>query len=82
MEIECVIRHEGGNWVVENSSLRVAAPTLEDLDREVAAQLRAAGVVAPGEQARVFMAFDNSTIPQWIRQYAQHYFNRVITVIG
>lgn len=33
-----------------------------------------------GEKVEVFMAFDNSTIPQWIRQYAQHYFNRILVV--
>jgi len=26
------------------------------------------------------MYFDNSTIPQWIRQYAQHYFNRIVEI--
>ena len=82
MELECVIRHDGSNWVVENDHLRIAAPTLEELDQRMAERLRADGAVPPGGRLQVFMAFDNGTIPQWIRQYAQHYFNRIVTVTG
>ncbi len=81
-EFDCVIRHDGRNWIVEGEHLSVGAPTLEELDVAVGDQLRQASLVTKGETARVFMAFDNSTIPQWIRQYAQHYFNRVISVTG
>lgn len=82
MLMECTIRHDGGNWVVEHGSDFISAPTLEELDRKVERHLREKGLLKKGEKAEVFMAFDNSTIPQWIRQYAQHYFNRVVEVKG
>ena len=77
-----LIRHDGRNWIVENEHLMLSAPTLEELDRAVAQGMRQKGWLRKGEKARVFMAFDNSTIPQWIRQYAQHYFNRIVEVEG
>ena len=32
------------------------------------------------EKERGFMAFDNATLPVWMRQHAQHYFNRIVRV--
>ncbi len=78
--IELTITHDGIDWVAENRDLRVTAPTLEELDRRIEACLIRTGKLGPGEQRKVFMAFDNDTIPQWIRQYAPHYFNRIIKV--
>ena len=33
-----------------------------------------------GRQVTIRMTFDRSVIPEWIRQYSQHYFNRLVTV--
>ena len=78
--IELILTHDGKRWMARNDDLVASAPTLEELDKEVGRLLREAGMVRKGETAQVFMAFDNSTIPQWIRQYAQHYFNRIVDV--
>ncbi|NOZ24927.1 MAG: hypothetical protein GXO94_02395 [Nitrospirae bacterium] len=80
--MELVIWHDGRNWVVKNERVTLAARTLDELDLEVERFLRAHGLVREGEMTEVFMTFDNSTIPQWIRQYSQHYFNRVLEVKG
>ncbi len=80
--MECTIWHDGANWVVELGSDLISAATLEELDIKVGRHLRDKGLLKEGEKAEVFMAFDNSTIPQWIRQYSQHYFNRVVEVKG
>ncbi|MEJ2253244.1 MAG: DUF5395 domain-containing protein [Nitrospirota bacterium] len=82
MLLECTIRHDGANWVVEHGTNSISAPTLEELDRGVERYLKEEGLLKAGEKAEVFMAFDNSTIPQWIRQYSQHYFNRIVEVKG
>jgi hypothetical protein len=82
MPVELVIRHDGVHWVAGNEHLVVSAPTLEELDAETGKMMRQMGLVKKGEKAEVFMAFDNSTIPQWIRPYSQHYFNRIIEVQG
>ncbi len=78
--IEFTLIHDGKDWIAENPQIRVAASTLEELDRCIKASLIREGAIQPGEVKKVFMAFDNATIPQWIRQYAPHYFNRVLKV--
>jgi hypothetical protein len=80
--VELTLTHNGHHWVAKNAVLAADAATLEELDREVLRQLKQNGLLPAGEKLSVFMAFDNSTIPQWIRQYAQHYFNRVVELSG
>ena len=82
MTIEGVITHDGKKWILNNKLFSVSAPTLEELDDKVRTLLKDRGIVAPGEKAEVLMLFDNSTIPSWIRPYAQHYFNRIVEVEG
>ena len=55
---------------------------LDELDINVKNLLLNQNIIKKGEKAKLFMAFDNSTIPQWIRQYAQHYFNRIVEIEG
>jgi len=80
--MEMIISHNGRDWVAENEALSVSAPTLELLDVRLAEKMRARQLVAKGQVKKVVMAFNNATIPQWIRQYAQHYFNRMVEVRG
>ena len=82
MRIECVISHDGKNWQLSNETLSLSAPSLAELDAQVRTELIQNGVLKNGEQADVFMAFDNSTIPGWIRPFAGHYFNRIIEIEG
>lgn len=77
--VELTLSHNGKNWIARNEFLTAEAPTLEALDNEVRRYFKNKDIKS-NEKLKVFMAFDNSTIPQWIRQYAQHYFNRVITI--
>jgi len=78
MDIEVTIRHTGEHWLVENKDLSLSAPTLDDLDHRLKLLLKEKDLHRKGTTTRVFMYFNNATIPQWIRQYAQHYFNRII----
>ncbi len=78
--MELVIRHDGKNWVVENDILKLFATSLDELDTKVSDEMKKKGMIKKGEKKKVLMLFDNSTIPQWIRQYAQHYFNRIIEI--
>ena len=80
MDIELTIRHTGQNWLVENEYLTISAPTLEKLDHQLKILLKKKNIHKDGTKTRVLMFFDNSTIPQWIRQYAQHYFNRILEI--
>ncbi len=80
--MEMIISHNGKDWVAENELLSVSAPTLDQLDIRLAEKMRARRLVDRGQVKKVFMGFNNATIPQWIRQYAQHYFNRTVEVKG
>jgi len=80
--IELTLTHDGRCWAASSDLLTAAAPTLEALDAEVRRALSQSGHLKAGETLQVHMAFDSSTIPQWIRQYAQHYFNRVVDIAG
>ena len=78
--IEFIVSHDGKNWIARNDRLSAEAPTLEALDNELKKLVKEKGYLEPGKKLDLFMAFDNSTIPQWMRQYSQHYFNRIVRV--
>ncbi len=82
IQLDFTIKYSGKNWIVENELLSSTAPTLDELDVNVKNLLIDKQIIKKGEKAKLFMAFDNSTIPQWIRQYAQHYFNRIVEIEG
>jgi len=79
---ELSIIHDGKNWVAGNGEISFSAPTLDELDVQVAEHVRTSEALQRGEKREVRMYFNNAVIPQWIRQYAQHYFNRIIVVEG
>jgi hypothetical protein len=74
------IVHDGSLWVAENGSLAARGRTLEELDRELLSAIRKNRRIEDGEQLQIRMTFDGSSLPEWIRQYSSHYFNRVVTV--
>mgnify|MGYP004746620879 CR=1 FL=1 len=82
MEMEFSIHHDGRNWVASCGEFTVAAASLDELDRMVESELDKRGRLAREGETRVRMCFDTRTIPEWIRQYAQHYFNRVVVFGG
>ena len=67
--------------VADDGQVSARAQTPRALDLALAAQLRKDPGRYPGSTLDVRMTFDNSVIPQWMRQYSNHYFNRVVTNI-
>ena len=78
--IELTIIHDGVNWIARNDVLYAEAESLRALDDELRELLKEKGYLNQGEKLDMFMAFDNATIPVWMRQYAQHYFNRIVRI--
>lgn len=77
--LELRLTHDGEVWIAENGRMRVEAHTLAEVDRLVGAA--AGGTTgANADQIEVRMYFDNAQIPQWMRQFSGHYFNRVVTI--
>jgi len=80
--MDFVIYHDGKNWCLANDLLSVSASAIDALDAELTRVMRQQGLIKTGERKKVRMLFDNSTLPPVIRQYAQHYFNRVVEIEG
>jgi len=78
--IELRLIHDGDFWIAGNGVWSARGRTLELLDDEVRSIVKKEHPGGDTKDLSVRMTFDNSTIPQWIRQYANHYFNRVISV--
>lgn len=76
------LTHDGRNWIAKYNQLTAKAQTIESLDIKVKNILKEKKFIESGETKRIRFVFDNSTIPQWIRQYSNHYFNRIIEVTG
>ncbi|MDI3497122.1 DUF5395 domain-containing protein [Archaeoglobus sp.] len=65
----------GDVWVAENEEIVAKGHSLDELDRNLELELRKAGYKG---RVEVFMKFDYSTIPEWMRQFHPHYFNRTV----
>ncbi len=76
------ITHDGREWILTDQTVSLSSLTLEGLDIRVRDHLREQGYLKKGEKLKVLMEFDNYSIPQWIRQYSQHYFDRVVELEG
>ncbi|GAB4371154.1 MAG: DUF5395 domain-containing protein [Acidobacteriota bacterium] len=80
VDLELVLTSGREGWLAEGDGVRVAAATLADLDRALAHELRASGRFPAGSRVRVFMACARSVIPEWMRPYQNHWFNRDVSL--
>lgn len=77
--MEARLIHDGDVWIAACGGVSASGRTLRELDDALAKSL----AVAHGGHKRrvtVFMGFDYSTMPVWLRQYTYHYFNRWVTL--
>lgn len=79
-DVELSIVFRGDQWIAGNGSITATGPTLAELDQNIKRALAASGQFAKGSTVTIYMKFDFSSIPDWIRQYSPHYFNRLVTV--
>jgi hypothetical protein len=74
------IYHDGREWIIEGDSLKISAPTIEEIDTSLKQELKKRGILREGSVLKIRMQYDISKIPPWIRQYSQHYFDRVLEI--
>ena len=72
--IEMMIDHDGRDWIVTGNGLKLSARELYDIDRELEKALQPQ--INQEGRLSVFMTTNNEIIPEWIRPYMDHYFNR------
>jgi hypothetical protein len=73
--ISMILGHDGHNWILSNDMIVLSAATLNELDKKLESALQPQWQKEP---IKVFMASDNEMIPEWIRPYMNHYFNRIL----
>ncbi len=79
-DLETVLTHDGCEWVVRAEGIEARGGDWRELDESLRRVLAASGSYPPGSRIRVFMGFDFDTLPQWLRQYHYHYFNRWVEI--
>lgn len=80
VDLEVSIKHDGQKWVAGNEMITACGQTLDELDENIKQIITKENLFKKGSRITVFMGFDFDTIPTWIRQYAYHYFNRLLLV--
>lgn len=74
------IIHDGKHWIAERGDCAARGRTLAELDSALAEAVGRHFDLEGQTEVDVRMTFDNAIIPEWIRQYSNHYFNRVVTL--
>ncbi|MXS85934.1 hypothetical protein ABO04_08440 [Nitrosomonas sp. HPC101] len=77
-DLEVRLIHNGISWIAYHQDFKACGHTLAELDEDLARHLLNRQLFPENSCVTVFMVFDHSCIPAWIRQYAYHYFNRHI----
>lgn len=75
---DIILTFRGNSWVAKLSNEELMADSLEDLDDRLKMHFRKTRDIKDGDRISVNYLFDNSYIPEWIRQYSNHYFNRKV----
>ena len=79
-DLETNLVDDGKNWIVSTDDFTAKGRTLEELDEDLKRVLKESGRFESGSKITVFMGYDFDAIPTWLRQYAYHYFNRLVTL--
>lgn len=77
-DLDISLTHDGRRWVARGAGMEVSAPELGQLDARLAGALHNVAGYPVGTEVVVFMGVDRETLPVWLRQYASHYFNRLV----
>lgn len=77
-DLEVRLIHDGTQWIASHEHFKACGHTLKELDQALIQCLLKKQLFPEKNCVMVFMVFDYSCIPTWIRQYAYHYFNRHI----
>lgn len=75
---DIILSFQGVRWIASYNGYSFYSETLEELDTKLEDHIKARHEPAKGDIFTLSYLFDNSSIPEWIRQYSNHYFNRKV----
>ncbi|MDD4648767.1 MAG: DUF5395 family protein [Desulfoplanes sp.] len=70
--------YDGKAWRAMHGDISVQGKSLISLDKNLEQELVNRDMTQGLSEYKVRMTFDNSCMPEFMRQYANHYFNRVV----
>lgn len=72
--LEVTLGHDGRHWFVSDHDRDIRASSVTELEHRLLAHLDASG----SGSLDIHLRCDRNLLPVWMRQYAAHYFNRII----
>ncbi len=75
--IEMTLGHNGRDWVLSNENLVVSANSLDELDRKLEKALHHKWMDQQPLEVHM-MSNNDEMIPEWMKPYMDHYFNRIL----
>ncbi len=75
--ITMTLGHDGRNWNLTNEELAVSAYSLDELDRKLEKALQHRWQHEQPLEVHM-MSNNDEMIPEWMKPYMDHYFNRVL----
>ncbi len=75
--IEMTLGHNGRDWILSNEDLVVSAGSLDELDRKLEKALHQEWQKEQPLEVHM-MSNNDEMIPEWMKPYMDHYFNRVL----
>jgi hypothetical protein len=79
--LEVILKRDGPRWVACGDGFTVAAAGISEIDEAIRREIVESGRFPAGTAVEVFLACDRGVIPDWMRPYHSHYFNRTISFV-
>jgi hypothetical protein len=79
--LEVILRQVGARWVACGDGLTVEADGISEIDEAIRRGIAESGRFPAGTKVEVTLACDRGVIPDWMRPYHSHYFNRIISFV-
>jgi len=77
-DLEMVISSEADGWVARGDEFVASGASFDELEEDLRRSLVASKRYTVGTLVSVWMGCDARMIPEWMRPYMCHYFNRVV----
>lgn len=79
--MEVILKQKGARWVASGEGFTVEAAAISEIDEAIRREIIGSGRFPAGTEIEVFLACDRGVIPDWMRPYHSHYFNRTISFV-